>query len=118
MAHRASSRTPGYAWHLAGIHESKTSFAELAVANAPLVRTIVRALENSDTGTLRADFFRDLLRRGFNEADAERQLTLAIDWGRYGELFDFDADTDEIVLSEVATGLSALLDPDGGDPAS
>ena len=108
----------GYAWHLAGIHESKTSFAELAVANAPLVRTIVRALENSDTGTLRADFFRDLLRRGFNEADAERQLTLAIDWGRYGELFDFDADTDEIVLSEVATGLSALLDPDGGDPAS
>lgn len=108
----------GYAWHLAGIHESKTSFAELAVANAPLVRTIVRALENSDTGSLRADFFRDLLRRGFTEADAERQLTLAIDWGRYGELFDFDADTDEIVLSEVASGLSALFDPDGGDPAN
>ncbi|KAM9863085.1 nitrate/sulfonate/bicarbonate ABC transporter ATP-binding protein [Leucobacter sp. BZR 635] len=106
----------GFAWHWAGIHESKTSFAELAVAHAPLVRTIVKALENSDTGTLRADFFRDLLRRGFNERDADRQLTLAIDWGRYGELFDFDADTDELVLSEVATGLSALLGPEGADP--
>lgn len=108
----------GYAWHLAGIQESKTSFADLAVTRAPLVRTIVRALENSDTGALRADFFRDLLRRGFAEADAERQLTLAIDWGRYGELFDFDADTDEIVLSEVATGLSALLDPDSEESSS
>lgn len=106
----------GYAWHGAGIHDSKTHFAKLAVERAPLVRTIVRALENSDTGTLRADFFRDLLRRGFNEADAERQLTLAVDWGRYGELFDFDADTDEIMLSEVASGLSALLDPDGLGP--
>ncbi len=106
----------GYAWHGAGIHESKISFAELAVARAPLVRTIVKALENSDTGSLRADFFRDLLRRGFNEHDADRQLTLAIDWGRYGELFDFDADSDEIVLSEVATGLSALLDTEDGDP--
>ena len=107
----------GYAWHWAGIQESKSRFAELAVTRAPLVRTIVRALENSDTGTLRADFFRDLLRRGFNERDAERQLSLAIDWGRYGELFDFDADTDELVLSDVAAGLAGLLDPDGEGPA-
>ncbi|GAA1316642.1 nitrate/sulfonate/bicarbonate ABC transporter ATP-binding protein [Leucobacter albus] len=104
----------GHAWHWAGIQESKASFAHLAVTRAPLVRTIVKALENSDTGTLRADFFRDLLRRGFNEADAERQLTLAIDWGRYGELFDYDADTDEVMLSEVASGLASLLEPGEG----
>ena len=108
----------GYAWQAAGIHASKEQFAELAVTRAPLVRTIVRALEHSDTGALRADFFRDLLRRGFNEEDAERQLTLAVDWGRYGELFDFDADSGELVLSEVAAGLSALLEEGQSDGPS
>ena len=102
----------GMKWHWSGIQESKASFAQFALTRAPLVRTIVKALEHSDTGTLRADFFRDLLRRGFSEPDAERQLLLAIDWGRYGELFDFDADADEFVLSEVAAGLSELLGND------
>ena len=74
-----------------------------------LVRTIVKALQNSDNGTLRDDFFRDLLRRGFTTADTEAQLDVAIDWGRYGELFDYDADSGELVLSEVAAALAAGL---------
>lgn len=99
----------GWAWHTAGIQESKASFARLAVANAPLVRTIVRALEHSNDGALRDDFFRDLLRRAFSAEDAQKQLELAIDWGRYGELFDYDADSGELVLTEVAAALAAHL---------
>ncbi|MCW2562099.1 MAG: nitrate transporter ATP-binding protein, partial [Mycobacterium sp.] len=41
-------------------------------------------------------FFLDLLRRGFGPEDAKQQLDTAIDWGRYGELFDYDTDTDQI----------------------
>ncbi len=81
----------GRAWYTADIQTSKQIFAALAGARAPLVRTIVKALENSDNGTLREDFFRDLLRRGFTTADTEAQLDIAIDWGRYGELFDYDS---------------------------
>lgn len=102
----------GWAWHSADIQESKRQFARLASARAPLVGTIVRALENSHDGALRDDFFRDLLRRGLNAEDAQQQLELAVDWGRYGELFDYDADSGELVLTEVAAGLHGLLGED------
>ena len=58
------------------------------------------SLENSDDGTLRDDCFRDLLRSSSTVEDTEQQLDIATDWGRYGELFDYDADTGELVLSE------------------
>lgn len=99
----------GKQWYTADIQTSKQIFAKLTVLHAPLVRTIVKALENSDDGTLRDDFFRDLLRRGYTSDDIEKQLDIAIDWGRYGELFDYDADSGELVLSEVATALIPLL---------
>ena len=73
------------------------------------MRTIVKALENSNDGALREDFFRDLLRRGFSDEDTEKQLDLAIDWGRYGELFDYDADTGELISGEVAAALTSHL---------
>ena len=69
---------------------------------APLVRTICKALASSDDGNLRAGFFLDLLRRGFATDDAEQQLDTAIDWGRYGELFDYDTDTDQITADPAA----------------
>ncbi|QDZ15476.1 ABC transporter ATP-binding protein [Humibacter ginsenosidimutans] len=92
----------GRRWFTADISPSKAIFADLAVDHAPLVRTIVRALENSDDGALRDDFFLDLLRRGFTDEDARKQLDIAISWGRYGELYDYDADTREIILGDLA----------------
>jgi NitT/TauT family transport system ATP-binding protein len=58
---------------------------------------------------LRDDFFRDLLRRGYTPNYTEKQLDITIDWGRYGELFDYDADTGELVLSVIATALAREL---------
>ncbi|MEV2226029.1 AAA-associated domain-containing protein [Nocardia vinacea] len=87
----------------ADIQESKKIFAEQARHRAPLVRTICKALAGSTDGNLRASFFLDLLRRGFSRDDAQRQLDIAIDWGRYAELYDYDADNDEITAEEFAT---------------
>jgi NitT/TauT family transport system ATP-binding protein len=92
----------GRHWLTADISASKALFADLALEHAPLVRTIVRALENSDDGALRDDFFLDLLRRGFTDDDARKQLDIAIHWGRYGELYDYDADTGELILGDLA----------------
>jgi hypothetical protein len=49
-------------------------------------------------GTLREGFFLDLLRRGFSDEEARKQLDIAIDWGRYGELFEYDAESGQLVL--------------------
>jgi NitT/TauT family transport system ATP-binding protein len=83
----------------ADILESKSIFARQARERAPLVRSIVRALETTKDGTLGERFFLDLLGRGFGQDEARAQLDTAIDWGRYGELFDFDANTGELGLS-------------------
>lgn len=80
----------------ADIQFSKEIFADQARERAPLVRTICRALGSSADGHLRADFFVDLLRRGFGPDAAQQQLDTAIAWGRYGELFDYDTDTGQI----------------------
>jgi NitT/TauT family transport system ATP-binding protein len=86
----------GREWSEADILTSKSIFAEAARTRAPLVRAIVRALETTKDGSLNERFFLDLLGRGFSEAEAKTQLDVAIDWGRYGELFDFDADSGEL----------------------
>jgi NitT/TauT family transport system ATP-binding protein len=80
----------------AGIQVSKQVFAEQARTRAPLVRTICNALHDCPDGTLRAGFFLDILQQGFSPADAQQQLDIAIGWGRYAELFDYDTHTDQI----------------------
>ncbi|MEG8179947.1 nitrate/sulfonate/bicarbonate ABC transporter ATP-binding protein [Nocardia terpenica] len=92
----------------ADIQESKKIFAEQARHRAPLVRTICKGLAGSSDGTLRASFFLDLLRRGFSAEDARRQLDIAIDWGRYAELYDYDADDDEITADRAAEEFAAV----------
>ena len=66
-------------------------------------------LEDSESadGTLGEGFFLDLLRRGYSEDEAHKQLKIAVDWGRYGELFDFDANSRQLKLEVV------LVDEDG-----
>jgi NitT/TauT family transport system ATP-binding protein len=86
----------------ADIQTSKQIFAAQARHRAPLVRTICKALAGSADGDLRAGFFLDLLRRGFSAEDARRQLDTAIDWGRYGELFDYDSLSDQITADPAA----------------
>ena len=89
----------GKEWSEADILTSKSIFAGRARERAPLVRAIVRGLETTADGTLKERFFLDLLRRGFSEEEARAQLDTAIDWGRYGELFDFDAITGDLALT-------------------
>jgi hypothetical protein len=61
-------------------------------------KAIMRALRATSEGTLREGFFLDLLRRGFPDGEARRQLDIAIDWGRYGELFEYDAESGQLAL--------------------
>jgi len=82
----------------ADIDASKRLFGELIATHAPLIKAILRALRATGDGTLREGFFLDLLRRGFSADAARRQLDIAIDWGRYGELFDYDAERGELIL--------------------
>ena len=63
-----------------------------------LIRFIREQLEKGDSGRLGRQRVIDLLEDHFSHSEAERQLQTALDWGRYGELFDFDPDAEDFVL--------------------
>lgn len=69
-----------------------------AVGALPLVQTILAALRASAGGRVSREAFRDQLVDHFSPGEAERQLATALDWARYGELFDVDPDADEFLL--------------------
>jgi NitT/TauT family transport system ATP-binding protein len=48
----------------------------------------------------------DLLQRSFGPDHAQQQLNTAIGWGRYGELFHYDAATD-LITADADAGVFA-----------
>jgi NitT/TauT family transport system ATP-binding protein len=82
----------------ADIEASKILFGKLISERAPLIKAIMRALHATNDGSLREGFFLDLLRRGFTNDEARKQLDIAIDWGRYGELFEYNAEDGQLTL--------------------
>jgi NitT/TauT family transport system ATP-binding protein len=84
----------------ADIQGRKSIFRKAAIANVPLLRQMEQALKSKSDRTLNDEFFRDLLDEHFSEDEARRQLETAIQWGRYAEIFDYDAATGKLTLTE------------------
>jgi NitT/TauT family transport system ATP-binding protein len=82
------------------ILRQKELFREAAQANVLLLRQIRRALESKSDHTVPEDFFLDMLDEQFSEEECLRQMETAITWGRYAELFDFDASRRRFVLPD------------------
>ncbi|RCH64071.1 ATP-binding cassette domain-containing protein [Streptomyces sp. SDr-06] len=85
----------------ADVQTSKQIFAEAAL-EAPLVRLITTSLRQSPEATLRAGFFRDVLAHHYTSEQVAQQLETATDWGRYAELYGYDAEREEYRLDESA----------------
>jgi NitT/TauT family transport system ATP-binding protein len=90
----------GHAFAQGDIQERKAMFRRAALANVPLLRQMEQALKAKTNRTLPAEFFQDLLDEHFSEDEARRQLETAIQWGRYAEIFDYDAATGKLTLTE------------------
>ena len=90
----------GKAFAHADIQERKAIFRKAVLANVPLLRQMEQALKAKSNRTLPAEFFQDLLDEHFSEDEARRQLETAIQWGRYAELFDYDAASGKLTLTE------------------
>ncbi len=82
------------------ILRQKELFRAAAVENVLLLRQIVRAIEAKSDGTVSEEFFHDMLDEQFTEDETLRQLETAINWGRYAELFDFDASRRRFMRAE------------------
>ncbi|WP_171118158.1 MULTISPECIES: nitrate/sulfonate/bicarbonate ABC transporter ATP-binding protein [unclassified Streptomyces] len=91
----------------ADVQESKKIFAEAVMDHAPLVHLIIRSLRQNPGSTLRAGFFRDILAHHYTSEQVTAQMETATDWGRYAELYAYDAEPQEYRLDESADDTSA-----------
>jgi len=82
------------------ILRQKELFRIAAVENVLLLRQIVRAIEAKSDKSVPEEFFHDMLDEQFSEDETVRQLETAINWGRYAELFDFDASRRRFIQPE------------------
>jgi NitT/TauT family transport system ATP-binding protein len=82
------------------ILRQKEVFRDAALDHVLLLRQIRRALEAKSNHTVPDEFFLDMLDEQFSEDECQRQMETAITWGRYAEIFDFDASRRRFVLPE------------------
>ncbi|MGC8549735.1 MAG: AAA-associated domain-containing protein [Acidobacteriaceae bacterium] len=82
------------------ILRQKELFREAALEHVLLLRQITRALSSKRDHTVPEEFFLDMLDEQFSSEESQRQIDTAVNWGRYAELFDFDAGRRRFKLPE------------------
>ena len=100
--HGDISETPlGETFAEASIQARKEIFAT-RVRRVPIVNWLLTMLQAADRHELEADVVQSALGLEFPPEAAERQLAIAIDWGRYAELIAYDHSTGMIYLEAEA----------------
>jgi NitT/TauT family transport system ATP-binding protein len=79
-------------------------FGRQLLAHVPLVAHIRQSLDQEPSGELPEEPFLRLLSETLDAAQAERVMRTAIEWGRYGEVFEYDYHTGLIHLPDVEPG--------------
>jgi len=91
------------------ILRSKDLVRQQALTYIPVLNSIVQTLREKRSGSMRADFFLDLWDEHFPHEEAERQFATTVDWGRYAELFEYDAGEDRLYLPELSSDVKAAI---------
>jgi NitT/TauT family transport system ATP-binding protein len=80
----------GRRYALAGQAQRQALFGRQLLKHVPLAARIQRELEDDADGTLAEEPFLELLEDTLEAGQAKRMLEVAIEWGRYGELYEYD----------------------------
>jgi NitT/TauT family transport system ATP-binding protein len=75
-------------------------FGQQLLAHIPLAKYIRHNLETDSSGELPEKLFLELLEEHLDSDEAERVLEVAIEWGRYGKVFEYDFHTGKLTLPE------------------
>jgi NitT/TauT family transport system ATP-binding protein len=67
------------------------------ILRLPIISWIYETLQQDDNRRVAKEYFVDKLQIDFADR-SEKQLMIAIQWGRFAEVFGYDDDTDELFL--------------------
>ena len=77
-------------------------FGQQLLLHVPLAARIRQQLEQEPTGTSPEEPFIELLEEFLKADEAKRMLEVAVEWGRYGEIYEYDFHTGRLKLPDVA----------------
>jgi NitT/TauT family transport system ATP-binding protein len=87
----------------ADIQRRKVLFREAALDHVTILKQIDSILKKKSDHSINDEFFRDVLDEHFSEDEVQRQFDTAVNWGRYGEIFDYDRESGRLVQSSVVS---------------
>lgn len=90
----------GRAYYAAGPQQRKAIFGRQLLANVALAAHVRRELVASEAGEIREEQVLEELEQFLKPAEAERVLSVAIGWGRYGEIFEYSYHSGMLTLPE------------------
>jgi NitT/TauT family transport system ATP-binding protein len=93
----------GKAFAEADISTRKEIFREAALAHVTLLQQMHKALASKSDHTMPLELFRDILEERFSDYDVQRQIDTALNWGRYGDIFSYDSESDRLRLYQSAS---------------
>jgi len=85
----------------ADISRRKMLFRDAALDHVVLLQQINNGLKSKSDHAMPLEFYRDLLEEHLTEAEAQTQIRTGLNWGRYGEIFTYDSESDRLLLHEV-----------------
>jgi NitT/TauT family transport system ATP-binding protein len=84
----------------ADIPTRKDLFREAALFHVTVLQQINSALARKSDHTIPLEFFRDILDEHFSDIEVKLQIETALNWGRYGEIFTYDSESDRLMLHQ------------------
>lgn len=75
-------------------------FGQQLLIHVPLASRIRQQFEQEPTGSLSEEPFIELLEESLKEDEAKRMLEVAVEWGRYGEAYEYDFHTGRLKLPD------------------
>ncbi len=97
VAHGDVNITPaGTEFATAGVHRSHEIFKEQLLKNVPFASTVTEAIRQKRDSRIGKEFLLDILDEHFSASESEKQFQTLVDWGRYAQLFEYDADEERL----------------------
>jgi NitT/TauT family transport system ATP-binding protein len=90
----------GRAFADADIQSRKELFCTACLKQITVLQQIDNVLHAKSDHSIPEEFFHDILDEHFSQEEVTRQFDTAMNWGRYAEIFDYDAKSGRLMLAE------------------
>ncbi|BAU28444.1 NitT/TauT family transport system ATP-binding protein [Aneurinibacillus soli] len=88
----------GHQFAEANVLERKDIFKQQVLEHVPMMEKILWTLQSKSNNKMPREFFNEIYKQHFGAEEAEHQLDITIDWGRYAELFAYEEATKQLFL--------------------